>query len=73
MTITLKIIIFRLFLNISVKKLDMQDFEEKYKTYFILYKYLFSEKVNKISNRMYRENISCYYSSLLNKERSSGL
>lgn len=51
----------------------MQDFEEKYKTYFILYKYLFSEKVNKISYRMYRENISCYYSSLLNKERSSGL
>lgn len=46
-----------LFLNISVKKLDMQDFEEKYKTYFILYKYLFSEKVNKISYRMYRENI----------------
>lgn len=50
----------------------MQDFEEKYKTYFILYKYLFSENVNKINYRMCRENISYYYSSLLNKERSSG-
>lgn len=50
----------------------MQDFEEKYKTYFILYKYLFSENVNKISYRLYRENISFYYFNLLNKERSSG-
>lgn len=55
-----------------MKKLDMQDFEEKYKTYFILYKYLFSENVNKISYRIYRENISFYYFSLLNKESSSG-
>lgn len=51
----------------------MQDFEEKYKTYFILYKYLFSENVNKISYRMYRENISYYYSSLLNRKGALGL
>lgn len=36
----------------------MQDFQEKYKTYFILYKYLYSENLNKISYRIYRENIS---------------
>lgn len=50
----------------------MQNFEEKYKTYFILYKYLFSENVNKISYRIYRESISFYYFSLLNKKGSSG-
>lgn len=44
----------------SLKNLDMQDFDEKYKTYFTLYKYLFSEKVNKISYRKYKETISYY-------------
>lgn len=43
-----------------MKNLDMQAFEEKYKPHFILYKYLFSENVNKISSRIYRENISFY-------------
>lgn len=55
-----------------MKKLDMQDVDEKYKTYFTLYKYLFPEKVNKISYRKYKETISYYYLSLLNIERSSG-
>lgn len=54
-----------------MKNLDMQNSEEKYKTYFILYKYLFSENVNKISYRIYRESISFYYFSLLNKKGSS--
>lgn len=55
-----------------MKNLDMQNSEEKYKTYFILYKYLFSENVNKINYRIYRENISFYYFILLNKKGSSG-
>lgn len=54
-----------------MKNLDMQNSEEKYKTYFILNKYLFSENVNKISYRIYRESISFYYFSLLNKKGSS--
>lgn len=54
-----------------MKNLNMQNSEEKYKTYFILYKYLFSENVNKISYRIYRESISFYYFSLLNKKGSS--
>lgn len=55
-----------------MKNLYMQNSEEKYKTYFILYKYLFSENVNKISYRIYRESISFYYFSLHSKKGSSG-
>lgn len=51
----------------------MQNSEEKYKTYFILYKYLLSENVNKISYRIYRKSISFYYFSLLNKKGDLGL
>lgn len=46
----------------------MQNSEEKYKTYFILYKYLFSENVNKISYRIYRASITFYYFSHLSKK-----
>lgn len=53
-----------------MKKLDMQDFQEKYKTYFILYKYLYL----KISIKSVIEYIekTFHYFSLLNKERRSG-
>lgn len=54
-----------------MKNLDMQNSEEKYKTYFILYKYVFSENVDKINYRIYRESISFYYFNLLNKKGNS--